>query len=65
MAVSLYKTNRSFYKLIDQTTLLAVITAELNGVIFRDMALKGPALYVCLWEFDREHLKNNANKGWR
>ena len=34
----------------------------LNGVIFCDMVLKGPALYVCLWEFACEHLKNNANK---
>ena len=46
-------------------TLLALITPALNGVIFRDMALKGPALYVCLLQFDREHLKNNANKGRR
>ena len=29
-------------------TLLALITPALSGVIFRDMALKGPALYVCL-----------------
>ena len=43
-------------------TLLAFITPALNGVIFRDMALKGPALHVCLWEFDRELLKNNAHK---
>ena len=26
---------------------------------------KGPALYICLWEFDREHMENNANKGRR
>ena len=45
-------------------TLLALITLTLNGVIFRDMTLKGLALYVCLWEFDREHLKYNASKGW-
>ena len=31
-----------------QNTLLALITPALNGVIFCDMALKGPALYVCL-----------------
>ena len=46
-------------------TLLALITPALDVVIFRDIALKRPALYVCLWEFDREHLKNNANKGRR
>ena len=43
--------------------MLVLITPALNGVIFRDMAFKGPVLYVCLWEFDREYLKNNANKG--
>ena len=32
----------------EKPTLLALITTALNGVIFRDMALKGPALYVCL-----------------
>ena len=42
---------------------MALITPSINGVIFRDMALKGPALYDCLWEFDREQLKNNTNKG--
>ena len=47
--------------------LLALFMSALSGVIFRGMALKGWALYVCLWEFDREHLKNNANNGrrWR
>ena len=29
-------------------TLLALITPTLTGVIFRDMALKGPALHVRL-----------------
>ena len=43
-------------------TLLALITPTLTGVIFRDMALKGPVLHVRLWEFDREQLKNNAHK---
>ena len=38
------------------------ITPTLKGVIFCDMALKGPALHVCLWEFDRELLENNAHK---
>ena len=33
---------------VDIFTLLALITPALNGVIFRDMALKGPALYVYL-----------------
>ena len=35
----------------------------LVALFFGHMALKGPKLYVCLWEFDSEHLKNNANKG--
>ena len=35
---------------------MARITPSINGVIFRDMALKGPA-------FDRVQLKNNANNG--
>ena len=34
-------------------------------IIFHDMALKGPALFVCLREFDCEHLKNNAIKSGR
>ena len=42
--------------------MLGHITAAQNGVIFRDMALKGPVLYVHLLEFSREHLKSNANK---
>ena len=46
-------------------TLLALVTPALNGVVFCDMALKGPALYVCLGEIEHEHLKNNANKGQR
>ena len=49
-----------FYQ-VKPNTLLALITPAANGVIFRNMALKRPALYVCLWEFDREH---TANKGW-
>ena len=43
--------------------LLALISPAINGVIFGEMTLKGPALFICLWEFDREDLKNNANKG--
>ena len=48
-------------------TLLTLITPALNGVISYFMALKGPVFYVCLREFDHEHLKNKANKGrrWR
>ena len=46
----------------DSNTLLALITPTLTGVIFRDMALKAPALHVLLWEFDLEQLKNNAQK---
>ena len=49
----------------DKNTLLAFITPVLNGIISQDVALKGPALYVCLWEFDREYLKNNTNKDQR
>ena len=45
--------------------MLALITRALNGVIFCDMALKGPALFVYLWEFDSEYLKNNVNEGRR
>ena len=62
----------SFHEFIDHLrekpyTLLALIAPALNGIIFRQMALKGSALYVFLWEFDREHLKNNVNKDrrWR
>lgn len=44
-------------------TLLAHITPALNDVIFSDMALKVPALNVCPWECDFEHMKSNANKG--
>ena len=50
---------------IESITLLALITPALNGVIFFDMALKRPALYVCQCEFDHVHLKNTANKGRR
>ena len=51
----------------NKDTLLALITPALNGVVFGDMALKEPALYIYLWEFEHEHLKNNANKcqRWR
>ena len=41
-------------------TLLAVTTSSVNGDIFCDMTLS-----VCLWGFDRQYLKNNANKGRR
>ena len=40
---------------ITWVTLLALIAPILSGVIYCDMAL-----YVCLREFDREHLKTNA-----
>ena len=46
-------------------TLVGIIMPSLNAVVFRYMALKGQALYVRLWEFDRERLKNNANKDRR
>ena len=32
----------------DSITLMALVTPALNGVIFCDMALKGPALHVYL-----------------
>lgn len=32
-----------------------LIRCSQQFVIFRDMALKGPTLYVCLWDFDCEH----------
>ena len=34
--------------MLKTNTLLDPITPALNGVISCDMALKGPALYVCL-----------------
>ena len=39
-------------------TLLVLIKSFLNGAIFCDMAL-----FICLWGFDRQHLKNDANRG--
>ena len=56
-----------YVKMIFTKTLLALNMPALNGAIFHDMVLKGPVLYVCLWEFDREHWKNNAKNGqdWR
>ena len=56
---------KTWKQVLQRITLLALITPALNDVIFCDMALKRPALYVCLRELDRELLKNNANKGWR
>ena len=47
---------------------LILIRLALNGFFFRNMVLKRPALYTCVQQFARKHLKNNANKGrywWR
>ena len=41
-------------------TLLALIASSRNGAIFCDMTLS-----VCLRGFDRQYLKNDANKGRR
>ena len=40
--------------------LVGLITSSLNGAIFCDMTLS-----VCLRGFDRQYLKNDANKGRR
>ena len=48
--------------LISTILILALTIPALNGIIFRDIVFKEPALHNCLREFDREHLKDNANK---
>ena len=53
------------YNRMCKNTLLALVTPALNGVVFRDMTLKTPAYMFVYKEFDREHLKNNANKDRR
>ena len=45
--------------------IIYLVDPSFASLIFHDVALKGVPLYVCLSEFDREYLKNNANKDLR
>ena len=56
---------QNMFLLFKLSTLLALITLNLNDVNFRNIAWEGPKLYVYIEEFDRVHLKNDANSGRR